>query len=128
MGGIMAYIFHITDRERWARAEQAGSYQADSLGSEGFIHCSTSEQVLKVANTYYEGQRGLVLLCVDTEQLGSEVRYEDASGVQFEPGELFPHVYGPINVDAVVKVIGWEPGYDGRFGAPGKTVYLGRSQ
>ena len=123
----MAYIFHITTREQWAQAEQSGQYQADSLHSDGFIHCSTSEQVLKVANEYYEGQHGLVLLCLDTDQLSSELRYEDPAGVVFEPGEQFPHVYGPINVDAVVKVIGWEPGFDGRFGAPGKTVYLGRS-
>ncbi len=120
----MSYIFHITSREQWAQAEQSGSYQADSLNSEGFIHCSTSDQVVKVANAYYPGQTGLVLLCVDTDNLQSEVRYEDASGVHFEPGEQFPHVYGPVNVGAVVKVIAWEPGPDGQFMVPGRTVYL----
>lgn len=121
----MAYIFHITSRERWTQAEQDGSYQADTLKTEGFIHCSTPEQVVKVANHYYEGQHGLVLLCIDTEHVGSEVRYEDASGAQFGPGEQFPHIYGPVAVQSVIKVIAWEPGPDGRFGVPGKTVYLG---
>ena len=120
----MSYIFHITSREQWSQAEQAGSYQADSLASEGFIHCSTSDQVVKVANAYYPGQTGLVLLCIDTDGLDSEVRFEDASGAQFEPGEQFPHIYGPVNVDAVVKVIAWEPGLNGLFMVPGRTVYL----
>ena len=120
----MSYIFHITSREQWAEAAQTGSYRADSLGSEGFIHCSTPDQVVKVANAYYPGQTGLVLLCVDADSLRSEVRYEDASGVQFGPGEQFPHVYGQVNVDAVVKVIAWEPGPDGLFMVPGRTVYL----
>jgi uncharacterized protein (DUF952 family) len=124
MGESMAYIFHITSREQWTQAQQDGAYRADSLAAEGFIHCSTGEQVVKVANRYYQGQSGLVLLCLDTDLLQSEVRFEDASGAQFEPGEQFPHVYGPINLGAVVKVVGWEPGPDGTFGVPGKTVYL----
>jgi uncharacterized protein (DUF952 family) len=120
----MAYIFHITSRDVWTQAEQGGTYQHESLQTEGFIHCSTPEQVVKVANHYYRGQTGLVLLCIDTDKLASEVRFEDASGKQFDPGEQFPHIYGPINVESVLKVINWEPGLDGRFGVPGKTVYL----
>src|SRR5512139_2181742 len=120
----MAYIFHITSHDRWSQAEQVGQYQPETFAADGFVHCSTPEQVVKVANHYYQGQSGLVLLCIDTDQLAAELRYEDGSGAQWESGEQFPHIYGAINVDSVVKVIGWEPGPDGRFGVPGKTVYL----
>lgn len=112
----MALIFHITPRDLWDAANAAGEYRAASLDSEGFAHCSTSDQLLPVANRFFQGQRGLVLLCIDTEQLQSEYRYEAATDPL--PGAsdpLFPHIYGPINLGAVVKVTSFEPGSDGHF-------------
>jgi uncharacterized protein (DUF952 family) len=123
----MAYIFHMTPGQLWAGAQEEGLYRAESLAGEGFIHCSTSDQVVKVANKFHPGEHGLVLLCIDTDLLQSEMRYEDASGAAFEPGEQFPHIYGPINLGAVIKVVSFEPGFDGRFIVPGRTVYLGKA-
>jgi uncharacterized protein (DUF952 family) len=76
-------IYHITSRTSWSAAQKSGAYTADSLASEGFIHCSKVEQVLRVASTWYAGQRGLALLEIDETRLRSEVRWERVH--DFEP-------------------------------------------
>jgi len=106
-------IFRIAPREEWERSRQDGAYRADTLETEGFIHCSTHEQLVWVANMFFRGQRGLVLLCIDPSRLRVEVRYEDTEG-----GEQFPHIYGPLHVEAVVRVLEFEPGEDGEFELP----------
>lgn len=106
----MAIIYHITRRVDWQRARTEGQYRGDALASEGFIHCSTREQVLRVANKFYVGRSGLALLTIDEGRLKAEVRYEAAPD-----GEVFPHIYGPLNLDAVVRAQAFEPGEDGKF-------------
>lgn len=114
-------ILHITPRAEWLAAQEHGLYTAPSLTSEGFIHCSTPEQAAAVANAFYRGQNGLVLLVVDESRLTSELRWEPPSGPP-APGisasDLFPHIYGPLNTDAVVKVLDFPPGLDGTFTLP----------
>jgi uncharacterized protein (DUF952 family) len=110
----MAIIFHITRREAWSEA--AGPYQTDTFSVEGFIHCSTREQVIQVANTRFPGQRGLVLLLIDTNKVSAEIRYENLEGGQ----QKFPHIYGEINTDAVVQVTAFEPQTDGYFALPAR--------
>ena len=107
-------ILHIAKRTRWEEAARAGEYEAASLRDQGFIHCSTPDQVVPVADFLFAGQSGLVLLCIDERQLDAEVRYENLEGGQ----ELFPHVYGSINLDAVVDVVPFDPQTDGRFRLP----------
>jgi uncharacterized protein (DUF952 family) len=109
----VSLIFHITQDSAWQAARQAGVYSADSLGSEGFIHLSTREQILWVAERFYKGQAGLVLLAVDPARLAAELRYEES-----EPGQRFPHLYGPLNLDAVVGAHPFAPGPDGLFALP----------
>lgn len=92
-------IYHITQRATWARAQAEGRYAADTLQSEGFIHLSTEAQVPWVAGRFYRGQADLVLLVVDPARLEAELRYEES-----EPGQHFPHLYGPLNLGAVVEV------------------------
>lgn len=97
-----------------------GRYVAPSLASEGFIHCSTSGQVLETANRYYRGQSGLVLLCIDPSRLSSRLEYEGAvpiAGGAPRDGS-FPHVYGPIDVHAVTRIVDFEPGASGAFEWP----------
>ena len=110
----MPTIFHITKRDEWDRAKQAGTYEAPSLASEGFIHCSTSDQVVRTANRLFQGQPGLVLLEIDTHRVEAEIKYENCEGGQ----DNFPHIYGPINPGSVVRVMAFEPGEDGRFAMP----------
>ena len=110
----MATIFHITRRGEWERAEREGLYRAQTLASEGFIHCSRSDQVVRVANRLFRGQTGLVLLEIDTRRVGAEIRYENCEGGR----EEFPHVYGALELGSVVRVLGFEPGEDGSFAMP----------
>jgi len=109
------FILHITTRTAWSAAQKAGQYLADSLASQGFIHCSLVRQALRVANLVFTGQHGLVLLVIDPARLTSELRWEP--GVDLA-SDLFPHIYGPINLEAVIKVLDFEPGPDGMFLLP----------
>lgn len=115
----MNTILHITKRQQWEQAKNLGTYRADSLDSEGFIHCSKSTQILNVAKRFFENQKELVLLFIDFEKVQAEIRYEPA-----EIGELFPHIYGELNIDAVYQVIDFEAGEDGFFKLPQEVIDL----
>jgi uncharacterized protein (DUF952 family)/protein associated with RNAse G/E len=106
-----ATIYHITTADAWRAAREAGVYRNASLDTEGFIHCSTEKQVGATAARYFPGATGLIVLSVDVSLLHSEVRYEDTSG----HGELFPHIYGPLDLVAVRSVVDLPPTEDGSF-------------
>lgn len=113
-------IVHITSREAWAQAQRAGQYVHASLERGGYIHCSlpTEDQLLAVADAHFLGEPDLVLLVMDPGRLTAEVRFEP-----YEEGSpLFPHVYGPVNLEAVVRVVDFSPGADGRFRLPERNV------
>lgn len=105
-------ILHITKQADWRAALTAEVYWADSLATEGFIHCSTAQQVARTANKFYAAQPDLVLLHIDTDLLAAELRWEAADG------DLFPHIYGPLNLDAVKNVTDFSTGQDGLFRYP----------
>ena len=113
MESALSLILHITRLEQWKQAESAGVYRSETLGSEGFIHCSTPQQVIKVANAVYHGQMGLVLLVINPSKVRSDIRFEKSEG-----RGLYPHIYGPLNIDAVIKVHRFEPNQDGNFKLP----------
>jgi len=104
-------IFHITRRIDWNSSRQKGVYESDTLSSEGFIHCSTSRQILHVANSFYADRHDLVLLVIDPRLLESELRWEEPPGSR----ERFPHIYGPLHVKAVVHCLKFEPDEDGKW-------------
>jgi uncharacterized protein (DUF952 family) len=108
----MSVIFHIAKSQQWEEAKQLKFYSGDTLESEGFIHCSTLPQVVRTANNFFAGQTGLLLLWIDSDQVQAEVKYEPAAG------DNYPHIYGQLNVDAVLKVIEFEAGADGKFALP----------
>lgn len=110
----METIFHITKPGEWERAQREGVYRTPTLASEGFIHCSRSDQVIRTANRLFRGQTGLVLLEIDTGRVGAEIRYENCEGGQ----EAFPHIYGALDLASVVRVSAFEPGEDGSFAMP----------
>ena len=93
-------IYHVILKSKWEAALQQGFYEADSLTSEGFIHLSTKEQVAGVLQRYYQGQNDLLLLQVDETKLTAELKYELAPSVN----ELFPHLFGRLNIDAVTGI------------------------
>ena len=104
-------IYHITSRNAWQESQKRGRYLAPSLDVEGFIHCSRREQVLGVANDFYHGQRNLLLLCIEEDKLSSELRWEapmhpdPARAILTAEVATFPHIYGTLNLDAVVTVV-----------------------
>ncbi len=107
-------IYHLCGAADWQAALVAGRYTADSLATEGFIHCSTAGQVHLPANRLMRGRADLVVLEIDEDALEAPVRYEP--GVSSDPETMrFPHVYGPIPVTAVVGTRPYRPGPDGVF-------------
>lgn len=106
-------IYHICLKSLWQEGKARGAYEADSLEAEGFMHASTNNQVVDVANAAFRGQSDLVFLAIDLTKLKSELRYETNSN-----GETYPHLYGPLNLDAVVKELDYAPRADGVFEFP----------
>jgi|SRR5215469_4300539 len=108
-------IYHIAFESDWALASETGEYRVSTRGKtldeQGFIHASDAHQVAGVANFIYRQDDGLVVLEIDVAKLRSQVRYEGVPGSD----ELFPHIYGPLNVDAVVAVLPFAQGPDGSF-------------
>ena len=113
----------MTSRAEWLAAQKDGEYRAPSLESEGFIHCSTEQQIVGLANSFYAGQHGLVLLEIAPSKLTPELRWEPPAHPNTQADlpptdELFPHIYGPLNIDAVIRTIDFEPNSDGNFSLP----------
>jgi uncharacterized protein (DUF952 family) len=112
-------ILHILNRSQWDLARQHGHYRPPSLAAEGFIHCSTITQVIATANLFYRGQRDLIVLRIDERQLVSRLQFEaPATAGDARPQALFPHIYGPLNLDAVIDVIELPCEADGSFRMP----------
>lgn len=112
-------IVHIVKRSEWMLALGRRTYAPDSLRSEGFIHCSTLAQVIDTANRFYRGQNDLVVLCIEESRLTAELKYEAPAMPRGEgPGDLFPHLYGELNVEAVERVVELPCEADGSFRLP----------
>ncbi len=108
-------IYHITSEADWRKATENGAYgistRGKTLDEQGFIHAGDDEQVAPVANLIYESDDGLIVLVIDVDRLHSEVRYESIPGWD----SPFPHVYGPLNIGAVVATLPLNRGSDGHF-------------
>lgn len=115
-----AEVYHIVPREEWEAAQAKGEYRPASVGAQGFVHCSTRAQVAPTANRYFHGEDGLVLLCIDTAMLMAPLRFEPPDMPGHDPGdrELFPHLYGALNLDAVKRVLPFPSNVDGSFSLP----------
>ena len=91
-------IYHIVLPDAWAAFDK-GLYEARSLETEGFIHCSFAEQLDAVIERYYSGEERVVVLEIESDRLMSRMIKEPSTN-----SEIYPHVYGPINRDAIVRV------------------------
>jgi uncharacterized protein (DUF952 family) len=97
----MPFIYHITTKEEWRQAQEDGFYQSPTLTEEGFIHCSQENQVSGVLERYFSDKKDLVKLVIDTDKLNNKIIFEWSPSSQ----DTFPHIYGPINKEAVIDVV-----------------------
>lgn len=93
------FIYHISLPENWEKFKGKPSYQAESLATEGFIHCSYEQQLPAVLKRYYSGAERVVILKLDTAKLLSKLVEEPSTN-----NEIYPHIYGRINQNAIVDV------------------------
>jgi uncharacterized protein (DUF952 family) len=98
-------IYHLTTVEEWEDAQDEGGYQPPSFKKEGFIHCSTAEQLDSVLEKHFKGQENLVKLVIDPARLTQRLQYDRVEDSQ----EEFPHIYGPLNIEAVTQIVFLEP-------------------
>lgn len=106
-------------RGEWEHAQKSGEYAQSTVDSTleevGFIHATFPEQVMAMVNRRYSDQDDLVLLLVDADKVKAEIKYEGALSGR---AGTFPHIYGPLNADAVYKYLPLRKGNDGRFETP----------
>ena len=108
------FVVHIAREGEWRRSLRSGEYAPAEFERDGFIHLSTPEQVHLPANALFSGESGLVLLWIDPTRLRAELRYEPPE----TRAPLFPHLYGSLNVDAVVAETALETWKQGEFVLP----------
>jgi uncharacterized protein (DUF952 family) len=106
---VPGVILHITTSSAWQQALALGRYEPSSLRADGYIHFSEIEQVTTVADAAFSGVAGLVLLCVARDRLTAALQYESSA----PDDEQFPHLYGPLNLDAVLSVVPFAEGAHG---------------
>lgn len=112
----MATIYHLAYKNDWDQAQKVGEYRQSTKGrtleQQGFIHgCAKPAQVDQVANAFYRGDSDLLVLIIDEAKVRSEVRHDPVPGFD----TALPHIYGPLNPDAVVDVMPLQPAPDGHF-------------
>ncbi|WKG05894.1 DUF952 domain-containing protein [Mycolicibacterium sp. HK-90] len=113
-------LVHMCSVDDWLTAQGSGRLRPDSLRTQGFVHLSAPEQVHLPANRLYPGRRDLILLYIDPAKLADPVRWEP--GVSTDPDAmLFPHLYGPLPVAAVMSIADYLPDGEGRFAPVGDT-------
>jgi uncharacterized protein (DUF952 family) len=119
----VSVLLHLCAPAQWTRAQQRGEHRPDSLRDVRFVHLSRPQLgvppacggVHLPANRLYAGRTDLVLLHADTSRLDAPLRWEPGNAT--DPASmLFPHLYGPLPVSAVIAVSEYRPGPDGRFG------------
>ncbi|XDD49861.1 DUF952 domain-containing protein [Leptospira sp. WS92.C1] len=117
----MNLIYNLAPKKDYERSLKKGFYITDSLETEGFIHSSKRNQVEDTANRIFAGRNDLVLLVVDVGRLKSPLKYEASDSPKFskEDGKnIFPHIYGPLDMEAILRVYEILPDEDGRFRFP----------
>lgn len=101
---------HLTPKDVWDRQRNQSEYIPEAYERDGFIHCTDGdENLLSVATLFYSNDaRDFVVLTLAVDKIRSEVKYED-------PDRIYPHIYGPLNTDAVIGIKAIERSADGQF-------------
>jgi uncharacterized protein (DUF952 family) len=120
-GGLESYLaaspdmhlFHVCSEDELRQARALGEHRPASLASDGFVHLARGSQVIQVLQHFFAGRDGLVLLAIDPARLTHELKFEAAAPVGTQPvtdeegdaGDSFPHVYGPLNLEAIADAV-----------------------
>lgn len=107
-------FYHVATRGEWREAREQGSFTPETLMTDGYIHNCRRDQILWVVERFYAGQIQMVILCIAEERLTAPWREEDLDDL----GQTFPHIYGPLNLEAVVGVVPLSPDADGQIRLP----------
>jgi uncharacterized protein (DUF952 family) len=92
-------IYKLLDAESWTEALAAGVFEGSAVDAkDGFIHFSDAAQAQETARLYFNSHANLLLLTIDADQLGAALKWEPSRG-----GALFPHLYGPLPIEAVIE-------------------------
>ena len=104
-------LYHLVPPDQWEQFKDDTVYAPPSLAQEGFIHCSSAEQVSASANRHFAGHPSLWLLVINPEKISARIVFEDLYG----SGTEFPHIYGALPIQAIEAVLPLQPEADGRF-------------
>ena len=106
----MRLTYHLVSADTWAEADPDRPYEAASLATEGFIHCTDGmDELVATANRHYDADpRPFLILTVDLDEAGSQWRIDD-------PGQIYPHVFGSIDRRAILRAIAAPRGGGGEF-------------
>src|SRR4051812_1513103 len=96
---MISMIFHVCTAEEWHQHQDFLFYQPANFSEVGFIHCCYERQLAGVLERYFKGRKNLLLLYLEERRLGANIMYEAGPNK-----EIFPHVYGTLNKDAIVKI------------------------
>lgn len=107
-------IVHIISEDEWNKAKNNQYYYPESLKTEGFIHCATEEQIVGSVEFIYKEKINLKLLYIDPDKVTPKIIYEDLH----KTGGSFPHIYGALNLNSVVRVVDFKPNSKGVFELP----------
>lgn len=103
-------LFHVTTRDDWQEHKNSGNYEPESLDTQGFIHCSSGHQVEDTANKHFADKEQILLLVIDVAMVREQIKYEEDKN-----GEKFPHIYGPLSINAVIDQIDVAAEENGKF-------------
>ena len=115
----MKPIYYIATQQEFAEAQTIGHLAPSSFYEEGFVHCSFADQTLGVAHKHFRGQEGLLLLEIDRTKLAAPVIEENVSSGP----DLYPHIYGILNLSAIQAVFSFPRTQDGSFALPHELLH-----
>jgi len=111
---MQTHIYKILLRSEWNAFQKEGQFKGAPIDKkDGYIHLSTAMQTSETANKHFQGANDLVLAEVQVDKLGAALRYDTSRG-----GDLFPHLYAALGMDAITRHWDWQPGPDGAYGLP----------
>ena len=110
----MKYIYHITNSDDWQNAKKLGIYENQSLKTQGFIHCAANDQVVEIAGQFFSEYDDLTVLKINAENTKYAVVYENLDN----GSDLYPHIYGPIEINTVEGVLKLKKNTNGTFYFP----------